>query len=441
MLRALAMFTALTALVVLVPATAHSIDNAPRPTEIGVSATEIHVAALADVDNAISPGIFQGVVDGVEGAAAYINSKSGGGGIAGRKLVVDFVDSKLAADTARNGVITACEHNFALVGTAALFFTNFDDAINCKDRAGDTTGLPDISAAVSGVPEACAPVSFPIIPPPLLCSTKDQHPQVYIGNQGGEKYLLKRHQNDLHGPMIVARDTKTTQLTGQVLTAVASSAGIKADQNAARSARDPQSVYTAIINRMKIDKSNYAFSAVGVNGAVALRSEAQLQGLDDPHIVWECPIGCYDKALKANASVMDGEYIAMNFLPFEDASSNATLRSFVKHVGRDKANGFSVYGWSAGLAFAQAARAAVAKVGVNGLSRRSFLDVGIPTLTRFDAGGMLGMANIADKVATPCFVLVQLRDGSFVREHPMKKGTFDCKPSNRLQIEADLFGS
>ena len=302
------------------------------------------------------------------------------------------------------------------------------------------TGLPDISAGLTGVPQACSPVSFPIFPPQLVCSTKDQHPQVYIGNQGGAKYLLKRHKNDLHGPMIVAHDTMAAQLAGQTLTAMASGAGIKADQNVTRSARDPQSAYTAIINQMKIDNSNYAFSAVGVNGAITLRSEAQLQGLNDPDIVWECPIGCYDKALKANASVMDGEYIAMSFLPFEEASSNATLRSFLKHVGRDKANGFSVYGWSAGLAFAQAARATVAEVGVNGLTRRSFLHVGIPTLTRFDAGGMLGTANIADKVSTPCFVLVQLRDGRFVREHPMKKGTFDCKPSNRLRIKADLLG-
>ena len=223
-------------------------------------------------------------------------------------------------------MITACENDFALVGTAALFLTNVDDEVNCKDQAGAATGLPDISAGITGVPEACSPVSFPIFPPQLVCSTKDQHPQVYIGNQGGEKYLLKRHENDLHGPMIVAHDTMAAQLTGQTLTAVASGAGITADQNVTRSARDPQSAYTAIINQMKIDNSNYAFSAVGVNGAIALRSEAQVQGLNDPHIVWECPIGCYDKALKANASVMDGEYIAMNFLPFEEASSNATLQ-------------------------------------------------------------------------------------------------------------------
>ena len=59
-----------------------------------MSATEIHVAVLADVDNAIAPGIFQGVVDGVQGAAEYINGKAGGGGIAGRKLIVSTLSTR-----------------------------------------------------------------------------------------------------------------------------------------------------------------------------------------------------------------------------------------------------------------------------------------------------------------------------------------------------------
>ena len=45
------------------------------------------------------------------------------------------------------------------------------------------------------------------------------------------------------------------------------------------------------------------------------------------------------------------------------------MQNFLKYVGKDKANGFSVYGWSAGLVFAQAANAAVAKGGINGLTR------------------------------------------------------------------------
>ena len=148
------------------------------------------------------PGLFQGVVDGVQSAAKYLNSKEGGGGIGGRKLVVDFIDSKLNGNAARDGVITACQNDFAMVGTAALFLPTVEDQINCTDKAGAATGLPDIGAVVTGVAESCSPVSFPVNPPQLVCSTKDQSEQTYYGNQGDSKYLLKKHKNDLHGSML-----------------------------------------------------------------------------------------------------------------------------------------------------------------------------------------------------------------------------------------------
>src|ERR1700749_1941325 len=70
-------------------------DSSEKPpaTEIGVTATDIRIVIIAHVDNPIVPGVFQGSVDGVRGAAKYLNSKAGGGGGAGRKLVVDFIDS------------------------------------------------------------------------------------------------------------------------------------------------------------------------------------------------------------------------------------------------------------------------------------------------------------------------------------------------------------
>jgi hypothetical protein len=190
------------------PVAAQSGKDAPKATEIGVSATEIHIAAMADVDNPFAPGLFQGAVDGVKGAAAYINSKAGGGGIAGRKLVVDFIDSRLNPNESRNGVIQACSQDLALVSTAALFLSNVDDEINCKDQAGAATGLPDMGAIVTGVPQTCSPLSFPALGSQLDCATKDQHPQTYVANNGDSKYLLKTHKKDLHGPMVVSSDTK-----------------------------------------------------------------------------------------------------------------------------------------------------------------------------------------------------------------------------------------
>src|SRR4051812_8516964 len=159
--------------------------NAEKPTavEIGVSAREIRIAVIADVDNPIVPGIFQGAVDGVQGAAKYLNSKAGGGGVAGRKLVVDFIDSKLSANAARNATITACGQDLAMVGTSVTGLASAEDMQNCPDQAGAVTGIPDFSA-ISGSVIGCSTVSYPINPSSTICSTRDQNPQTYQSNQG-----------------------------------------------------------------------------------------------------------------------------------------------------------------------------------------------------------------------------------------------------------------
>jgi len=421
-------------------ATAQSTKDAPKATEIGVTATEIHIAVIADVDNPFAPGLFQGAVDGVKGAAKYINSKAGGGGLAGRKLVVDFIDSHLNANDSRNGVITACQQDFSMVGNFVLFLSNVDDEVKCKDQAGATTGIPDLASVTTGVPQSCSPVAFPVSPPALVCSTKDQSPQTYNGNQFEAKYLLKTHKNNLHGAMIFGNDTKDAQRGGQVLIATEVQAGIKADQTLGISGRSPQSAYTPIVNKMKTDGSNYAYSGSSAQSNILLRSEAQLQGLTDPNIAWVCTIACYDKAVKAQASVMEGQYVPLTFLPFEEASTNRTLAAFLKYVGPANANGFATYGWTATLGFKQAVDAIVKKDGINGLTRANLLSTGIDALTSFDAGGMIGNVDIKNKVPTTCSMITQLQKGKFVRLAPKRKGTFDCKKSNAIQTQANLIG-
>ena len=409
------LFVVALAVVGVSPAMAQS-GEAPKATEVGVTPTEIHIAVIADVDNPFAPGLFKGAVDGVKGAAKYINSKAGGGGIAGRKLVVDFIDSHLNANDSRNGVITACQNDYAMVGNFMLFLSNVDDEVNCKDQAGAATGIPDLASVATGVPQACSPVAFPVSPAQLVCSTKDQNPQTYNGNQFDSKYLLKKNKNDLHGAMLFGNDTKDAQRGGEVLINTAIKAGIKSDQTVGVSGRDPQSAYTPIINKMKNDGSNYSYNSSAASSAILERSEAQLQGLTN--VTWVCTIACYDKSLKAQASVMEGQYVTMTFLPFEEASTNPTLAAFLKYVGPSNADGFAVYGWTAALDFKQAVEAIVKKDGVNGLTRANLLSTGVDALTSFNAGGMIGNVDIKNKVPTACAALVQLKSGKFVRVAP-----------------------
>jgi ABC-type branched-subunit amino acid transport system substrate-binding protein len=309
---------------------------------------------------------------------------------------------------------------------------------HCTDQAGTVTGIPDVPA-ISGAVIGCSTVSYPINPSSTVCATRDQSPQTYQSNQGVFTYLAKQHKG-LHGAYVYSNDSKSGAVTGQSLIHAATGAGIPADSTTGVSALAPQSVYTPVIQAMKTNGSNFQYTIGSVNGMIAVRSEAQLQGLTDPKIIWMCTTACYDKTLHDQARTMDGTYLPMQFLPFEESKSNAMLANFVKYVGRDKADAFAAYGWVATMAFAQAVKAVVAKDGVDGLTR-SALFAGIKTLTKFDAGGMYGTVDIADHKISPCTILEQFKDDRFVRIWPSKPGTFDCKPSNAVTYQADFAGS
>jgi len=410
--------------------------TANKATEIGVTPTTIRIAVVADVDNPLVPGVLQGIVDGMNGFGRYINAT---GGLAGRKVQVDFIDSKLNPNAARNAVIQACQQDFALVGTAAIFLNDATDEVSCVDQAGKATGLPDLGSIDTNIPQACSPTSFPTTPASVECSTADKTPQTYRGNQGDSKYFLKTFGN-LHGAFVVAGDTPATKRASQLLGIIANKAGIKSDQNAVVGGRDPDSVYTPIIQGMKNANSNYSLAAQAVNGVVAMRQEAQLQGLTNPKIIWQCTLACYEAPVFiSGGSAVDREYMAMSFLPFDEVKYNKTLANFVKYTGKNKVSGFANWGFTAGVLFQQAVQSVVAKHGNDGLTRANLLTA-LKGITAFNAGGMAGTVNVGGRVPSSCFMIEQYNSGKFIRIYPKTKGTFDCNKSNAVTFQDDLVG-
>jgi ABC-type branched-subunit amino acid transport system substrate-binding protein len=420
------------AVVGVVPAGSVVRDAAGGATEVGVSASTINIAVVADVDNAIAPNVFKGVVDGAQAGAKYVNAN---GGAAGRKLQVDFIDSHLNPNQTRNAIITACGQDLAMVGTATALFSGLDDMTGCKDKGGAATGLPDIGAIVLGTPEACAAVSFPVIPSQIDCATVGKNPQTYRGNQGVFRYLAKKNPK-LNGPFIKTNDSPDAERSTDVLTQASEHAGIDVTSTPTLSNRDTQSAFTTIVSKMKQDGSNWSDNGLAAPGAVLLRQEAAVQGLTDPKIVWQCTSACYDeKQMAAAGSAMDREYMDLGFLPFSEASANKTLAGFLKYVGKENANAFAVYGFEAVLAFTAAADDA--NKSSDGLTRASLLTA-LKNTTSFNAGGMVGTVNIGGKVPSSCFMLIQWNHGKFNRVYPTKQGTFDCTASNRYTFQADL---
>jgi ABC-type branched-subunit amino acid transport system substrate-binding protein len=422
--------------VALVGAPAGAQSSGGSSSEVGVSAKTIKVAVVADVDNPIAPNVLEGIVKGVQGWGKYVNAN---GGIAGRKVEVDFIDSKLNPNDTRNGIIKACSEDFALVGTGTLLLQTPADITSCADSAGKATGIPDIAALATNTEEACAPTGYPITPPSVQCDTRTDATQTYRANYGDSKYLLKQNK-DLHGSFVLASDSPSVVRTSKVLNKAAQAAGIKADSSWNVTANSPQSQYTPIIQAMKNDSSNYGLSLQAVTGVIAERQEAQLQGLNDPNIVWECTLACYedDGVIKA-ADAMNGEYMALSFLPFDEGSANPMTKNFVKYVGKDNLNGFASWGFTSGLLFEQAAKAVVQNKGKDDLTRANLL-AELANIHDFNASGMVATTDIGNRVGSACFMLDQFKDGKFVRIFPTKKGTFDCSKSNVYTFQEDLNG-
>jgi hypothetical protein len=429
------------AALVAVPAGAQSSNEKPTATEVGVTASEIHIAVVADVDNPFAPGLFKGSVDGVKAGAAYLNSKAGGGGLAGRKVVVDFYDSHLSANDSRNATISACQNDYAMVGGAALFLASVDDIVNCPDKAGKAVGIPDMASFMSGLVESCSAMAFPGIGGANDCATITQNPQTYYGNKGPDTWLLKQNKGGLKGPMVIGNDSKDAARGGTILALASQAAGVKAEPAdvIGKSGRDPQSAYTSMVQQMKSDGANFSLMTSAASSALELRDEAQIQGIDSSKVAWEC-VSCYGNTIVTqNASSFEGEYQFLGFLPFEEGKYNKTLAAFLKNIKGvgGTPDQFSAYAFQSTLAFAEAVNAAVKTNGINGLTRSNLI-TGIKSLTDFDAGGMAGTHSFKTGITTNCFVMEQFKSGKWVRQYPTKKGTFDCKSSNTATIKANL---
>jgi hypothetical protein len=417
-------------------ASAQGGNEKPQATDIGITEDTIRVAVIADVENPLRPGLFQGSKDGVEGWAKNLNKH---GGLANRKVEVDFIDSKLSADDARNAFIKACSEDFAVVGATALFTNNVDDIESCVDKAGAATGLPDIAVVTTEVAQQCSPTTFGINPPTLVCDTQTEHPQTYQANAGRAFYYEKKFGKDIHGIFIFTSDLKSANNANRGSMTQMQTAGIKADDQIDVSALATQSAYTPIIQAMKDDSSNYAQSGSDYNSTVTLRKEAKLQGLTDPKIIWDCTLQCYDRRLvEQGGGDVEGQYVSLLFLPFEEASKNKELKAFVSTVGKDKADGFGAQAWASGVLFQQAVDKIVDKSGVNGITRKALLDELNTGFHKFNANGMIGNVDVSGHKPSACFVLMQVKNGKFVRVTPTKPGTFNCDSRNLKTTKLDL---
>ncbi len=400
-------------------------------TDVGVTADSITIEVMADVGSPLSPGLFQANLDAVNAYADHVNER---GGIACRRLVVKEWDTKLTPEEAKNGQLDACANALALVGGNSLFNPDVTTLQTCPDQGGVATGIPDIAALANDVAELCSPTTYNIQVVAEQCpvATGEVRPiEAVVGPQA--KYFLPQHP-DLHGIFAVPGDLPTTVQSAMPLIAAQAQAGVTWDATPKVSGRDEQAAYVPKVLAIRDNGSNYYYNGSGDQSLILARKEAAAQGVDDVD-VWACALGCYThKLLATGGKDVEGTYVWMQFLPFEERDTNEEMATYLDGVGTDAATSFGAQAWQAAVLFETAVNDVVARDGVNGITRASLLDA-LDGIHDFTANGWMGAKDL--KGTSNCFVLLQVKDGAFERVFPEERGTLDCDPANLATVEID----
>jgi len=412
-------------------AAAHSCNVALQATDVGVTPTAITIDIMADVGSPLAPGIFQGAVDAINAFASDVNAH---GGLACRKLKVRMWDSRLDPAESKDGQIDACQNAIAMVGTTAGLNTDISTLNTCADNTGRATGLPDIAGFSSEDP-TCGPTVFTVVSVAQTCPVAPGD-NIYTEPVGYIRWQLQQNPG-LHGLFLIAGDVPALTIPLVPVEAAYQQAGVTWDAIPKVYVTNTQTQYTPDVQIARTKQSTYVFNAADDTSMIFIRREAAAQG-ETSVKVWGCPTSCYTKAfLDEGGSAVEGTYVWLDFLPFEEASYNTEDAAYVNGVGLSKADTYGAYAWQAAVAFEDAVNAVVAKAGPNGVTRANLLTA-LKGLTHFDAHGWLGAKSLYGTPSTsPCFVVLQVQNGKFVRVFPTKPGTLDCDPSNLATVTID----
>ena len=425
--------------------TAPVVTEAPEPdvcdveleaTEIGVTEDTIKVIVMADSENVFAPGLFDGARDGALAWAANLNER---GGIACRTVEIEFWDSQLNQTATTNGFLEACSSALALVGTTVLFGTDTTDLTTCPDQAGNPTGVPDLAYITTEVPHQCSPVSFHLSRPGAECPYEGGE-RDNVAAVGAVQYLLDQNGGDLRGIYLVPGDLPSTTATAVPQIAAQEAIGVVYEKAYGISGLDPQSAFTPYIAAMRENGSNFVYNGSNDAAMSNLLSEAADQGFDVDSVTWLCSLACYTPSYLENGDKVEGTYVWLFFLPFEEADTNAELAAFMDAIDTDFPAAWAAGAWGNGILFEQMVNQIVEADGPNALTRQRLLEE-LRSTDSFDVNGWWGNADFTTTLTiSDCFVLLQVQDNEFARVFPEERGTLDCGDNTvTVTINPDTF--
>jgi hypothetical protein len=386
-----------------VPASTSTTASAPTTipsADPGLSRHRLRVAVITD-DPATAAG-----------ARAWATGLKTG--VAGRSVRVDVLATNGTAEGYRAAVANACTRDFAIV--ASLTETDTATSSDC--------GIPDVPVEALSDAHRQQPTTFATFP-------------ARAGTEpiGGFRYVQSTVDGCCTQYVLVPDQEPARSRTRATIKALDHTGfTTAAAPDVAASATDND--YDDLAADLEASGANLAWSGLGRDSTISLRRAAVTAGVSDS-TAWICDARCYDDAfIEQGSTAVEGEYVAIDTVPFSDRRSVPGLAAYLRATARngDPRSYGGLRGYVAGLLFQQAVERVVESHGADGLTRARVLDA-LAAIHDFTGGGIVGPTDVGARKPSGCTVVLQVRDGHFLRSDPDGRGNLDCSSENLVELK------
>ncbi len=382
--------------------------NTDDGTEVGVTKDSIKIAGGDDAGYAGSPGLDHEITDGMKAMVKKCNDL---GGINGRQITFNYYDAGIF--NVGPAMQAACDDkNFFLVGEGWAFDSNQEEIrLGCK--------LPAVPAYAVSAAFAHGKDVFLAIPNPSDEVTSGFYAQV-----------AKLFPDKIGKVATLVGAFTATQESRDRVVAAAPTFGWHFVSTTIEYNPVGEADWTPFVKQIKDSGADMVYWSGSCLPSLQLFAQtAKSNGLDLPiftdanHYDSTCAVANTDGAL-------DNVYIRLNFIPFEEASTNKALTDYmglVKDNGGDIAQ-LGAEGASSFLLWANAAQ----KCGAQ-LTRACTL-TNLSQVHKWTGQGLQSPTDPGGNHPTDCNMIVRIQGTKYVRVTPTEIGTFECDPSWIVKI-------
>ena len=364
--------------------------------DTGLTADTITIGNGADISGP-APGLFEESQKATQAFVAYFNAS--GATICGRKLELVSYDTRTDGSADQQAAARGCDEVFAMVGSMSAF-----------DSGGAATteecGLPDVRAITTTNQRTACTICYaaqPAGPTEFQNAVPDFIMRNYDGGQKAAMLYLEGGAATENGPAQVAHMEKR----GMEFVYV-------------QSVSTAEFNYAPYVQAMK-ERGVETIQFVGANPFFGRLAQAMEQQGFEPDLYLLDPTAYSPKYTQDGGEAVVGTVAFLNFLPFEEASSNDEMQLYLQWLERvspgSEPGFFGLFAWSATRLFVEQA----ASLGGD-LSRKSLIEA-MGKVEGWTAHGLHSPQHVSSKRIGDCWRFVRW-DGTMWE--PLEGTKYQC---------------